>query len=168
MISTATEKNNYGFEIERKSLNTNFRRIDFIKGKGTTTEMNDYTYTDKSLTPGLYMYRLKQIDQNGEYKYYNLSGEINIGHPAEYSLSHNYPNPFNPKTTIRYSIKDAGLVKIEIFDILGRKISTLINEEKPAGNYEVNFNANNLSSGIYFYKLTSGSFTQIKKMQLLK
>ena len=166
--STATEKNNYGFEIERKSLNNDYKRIGFIKGKGTTTEINNYSYTDKTLTPGLYMYRLKQIDQNGEYKYYNLPGEINIGHPAEYSLSQNYPNPFNPKTTIRYSIKDAGFVKIEIYDILGRKVTTIVNEERPAGNYEVNFNGNNLASGIYFYKLTSGSFTQIKKMQLLK
>ena len=166
--STATEKNNYGFEIERKSLDNDYKRIGFIKGKGTATEINNYSYTDKSVAPGLYMYRLKQIDQNGEYKYYNLAGEINIGHPAEYSLSQNYPNPFNPNTKIRYSIKDAGLIKIEIFDLLGRKVTTIVNEDKPAGEYVVNFNGNNLSSGIYFYKLTSGSFTQIKKMQLLK
>ncbi|MDP4117550.1 MAG: T9SS type A sorting domain-containing protein, partial [Bacteroidota bacterium] len=129
---------------------------------------NNYTYSDKNLTPGIYMFRLNQIYQKGEYKYYNLRGEINIGQPAAYSLSQNYPNPFNPNTTIRYSIKDAGVVRIEIFDMLGRKTATIVNEEKPAGNYEINLNGNNLSSGVYFYKLTSGSFTQIKKMQLLK
>ena len=166
--STATEKNNYGFEIERKSGNNDFARMGFIKGKGTATEISNYSYTDKSLHSGMYTYRLKQIDQNGEYKYYNLPGEINIGHPAVYSLSQNYPNPFNPNTSIRYSIKNEGLVKLEIFDILGRKVSTIVNEDKPAGEYEVNFNGINLASGIYFYKLTSGSFTQIIKMQLLK
>lgn len=88
--------------------------------------------------------------------------------PKNYLLSQNYPNPFNPNTTIRYSIKDAGLVKIEIFDILGRKVATIVNEEKPAGNYEVGFNGNNLSSGIYIFKLISGAFTDIKKMQLIK
>jgi hypothetical protein len=166
--STATEKNNYGFEIERKSSEKDYNSISFIKGNGTTTEIKNYTYTDKNLPSGIYSYRLKQIDQNGEYKYYNLAGEIKIGQPAAYSLSQNYPNPFNPNTRIKYSIKDAVPVKIEIFDILGRKAATIVNEIKQPGEYEVNFNGNNLASGIYFYKLTAGTFTQIRKMQLLK
>ena len=88
--------------------------------------------------------------------------------PSIFKLYHNYPNPFNPNTTIRYSIKDAGIVKLEIFDILGKRIATIVNEEMPAGEYEVRFNGNHLSSGIYFFKLASGTFTDIKKMQLIK
>jgi hypothetical protein len=166
--STATEKNNYGFEIERKSLNNDYMRIGFNKGKGTTTEINNYAYTDKNLPSGIYMYRLKQRDLNGEYKYYNLAGEIKIGQPAAYSLSQNYPNPFNPSTRIKYSIKNTVPVKIEIYDILGRKTATIVNEIKQPGEYEFSFNGNNLASGIYFYKLTAGTFTQIRKMQMLK
>jgi hypothetical protein len=88
--------------------------------------------------------------------------------PTLYYLSQNYPNPFNPSTTIMYSIKDPGLVKIELFDILGRRVKTLVNEEKQSGEYKVNFTGNNLASGVYIYRLTSGTFTQVKKMQLLK
>ena len=167
--TTVTEANNYGFTVERKpASSTQWAEIVFIKGAGSSTSPVNYSYTDRKITPAKYSYRLKQADNNGSYKYYYFNTEITITGPAAYLLCQNYPNPFNPKTTIRYSIKDAGLVKIEIFDILGRKIATIFSEEKQAGNYEVNFNANNLSSGIYFYKLTSGSFTQINKMQLLK
>ena len=87
---------------------------------------------------------------------------------SNYTLSQNYPNPFNPITTIKYSIKDAGFVKLQIYDILGREIKTLVNEEKQAGEYEVRFDGNNLATGVYLYKLTAGPFTQIRKMQLLK
>ena len=167
--TTATEVNNYGFTVERKPLSsTQWTEIAFIKGAGSSTSPINYTYTDSKITPAKYSYRLKQTDNNGSYKYYYFNTEITITGPAKYSLNQNYPNPFNPNTTIRYSIKDAGLVKIEIFDILGRKVATIVNEEKPMGEYEVNFNSNNLSSGIYFYRLTTGSFTQIRKMQLIK
>lgn len=85
-----------------------------------------------------------------------------------YTLNQNYPNPFNPSTTIQYSIKDPGLVKIELFDILRRRVRTLVNEVKQPGEYKVNINGHNLTSGIYLYRLISGTFTQVKKMQLLK
>lgn len=88
--------------------------------------------------------------------------------PTEFRLEQNYPNPFNPSTTIEYSIPQAGLVTIKIFDILGREVTTLVNEEKQRGNHEVKFNGSNLSSGIYFYRLQAGSFVETKKMLLLK
>jgi hypothetical protein len=88
--------------------------------------------------------------------------------PEKYSLSQNYPNPFNPETRINYSIPKAGLVTLNVYDILGRKVSELVNEYKNAGNYIVEFNASGLSSGTYYYKLISGEFTDIKKMTVIK
>ena len=86
----------------------------------------------------------------------------------KFELNQNYPNPFNPITTIKYSIRERGFVSLKIYNVLGKEIKTLVNEEKPSGNYEINFNAENLSSGIYFYKLQAGSFVKTKKMILLK
>ena len=88
--------------------------------------------------------------------------------PQEYALHQNYPNPFNPRTTLKYSVPQASNVIIKVFDILGNKIETLVNEEKPAGSYEVEFDAVELPSGIYFYRLQSGSFVETKKMVLMK
>ena len=93
---------------------------------------------------------------------------LNIGVPKSYSLSQNYPNPFNPVTKINYAIPKDGLVKIRIYDILGREIIKLVNEEKPAGTYELTWNAENLPSGIFFYQLRTNSFIENKKMILLR
>lgn len=97
-----------------------------------------------------------------------LTGIGNNNVPADYSISQNYPNPFNPTTSISYSLPKAGLVKIVVYDLLGKEVAALVNEVKQAGNYVVDFNASNLSSGVYFYKITSSNFSDIKKMMLLK
>jgi len=88
--------------------------------------------------------------------------------PTSFSLQQNYPNPFNPTTTINYSVPKTSMVTIRVFDVLGREVATLVNENKPVGNYSVQFNANKLTSGVYFYKMEAGSFTQTKKIVLLK
>ena len=88
--------------------------------------------------------------------------------PAEFSLSQNYPNPFNPTTNFEFHIANRGFVSLRIFDLLGREIITLVNEEKPAGTYKVRWNAGNLCSGVYFYQLKTGSFNEVKKLLLLK
>jgi len=88
--------------------------------------------------------------------------------PSEFRLSQNYPNPFNPSTTIYYSIPELSFVTLRVYDVLGKEVATLINEEKPAGSYEVEFDANELTSGIYFYKIQAGSFVETKKMVLMK
>ncbi len=88
--------------------------------------------------------------------------------PAAFKLSQNYPNPFNPVTTINYSIPSNGNVQLKVYDILGREVASLVNETKTPGNYKVNFNANNLASGVYFYRLQAGNFIQTKKMILMK
>ncbi len=90
------------------------------------------------------------------------------GIPKKFELSQNYPNPFNPTTRIKYSITSKQLVVLKVFDILGREVTTLVNEEKPAGSYEITFNATNLASGVYLYSLQAGNFHKVKKLVLLK
>jgi hypothetical protein len=97
----------------------------------------------------------------------SVEGEISM-QPEEYNLFQNYPNPFNPSTTIRYSITNSELVRIKVYDILGREVKVLVNEIKQPGTYEVQFDASGLASGIYLYRVESGSFVQTKKMILLK
>ncbi|HSW55741.1 MAG TPA: T9SS type A sorting domain-containing protein, partial [Ignavibacteriaceae bacterium] len=179
--STVTETNNRGFEIERASSSTTpvqegWESIGFVQGSGTTTELRYYSFTDENVSAGTYKYRLNQIDYNGAFEYSDVI-EIEVGIPSQYSLEQNYPNPFNPATTISYSIKENGLVTLKVFDILGKEVTTLVNEEQTAGTYKVEFgshsglpsgNVRNLASGIYFYSLKAGDFVSIKKMILLK
>lgn len=165
--STSSELNNRGFEIERSTDKTVWRIIGFLKGAGTTTETNYYSFTDYELSLGEYFFRLKQIDFDGSFDYSYII-EVEVETPNEFLLSQNYPNPFNPTTTIKFSIPETGLVTLKIYDILGKEVAALVNEKKSAGNYSVNFNAGHLASGIYIYRLTSGHFTSSKKLILLK
>ncbi|OQA67859.1 MAG: hypothetical protein B6D44_16675 [Ignavibacteriales bacterium UTCHB2] len=168
---TATETNNQGFEVER-AVNTNsdnkdWKKIGFVSGYGTTTEMKLYTYTDTKLNSGKYVYRLKQIDFDGTVKYsQEVNAEVSV--PLQYALEQNYPNPFNPNTTIKYSVANEGFVNIAVFNLLGEKVSTLVSENQKAGNYEVNFNASMLPSGVYFYSMEAGDFKSVRKMLLMK
>ena len=176
---TATELNNKGFEILRLTHDDNeWTEIGFVPGKGTTTEISTYTFTDEYLNPGSYNYRIKQIDFDGSYKDYELGETVEIISPIGFELAQNYPNPFNPTTKIKFTIPQTdnplqgrargGLVILKVYGVLGNEITTLINEEKPAGEYEVEFDASGLTSGIYFYQLKAGSFIQTKKMVYLK
>jgi hypothetical protein len=165
--STATETNNQGFEVERMSAGGKFEQIGYIAGFGTTTESKAYSFTDINLEAGKYTYRLKQIDFNGSYEY---SNEINVDVtlPLEYTLEQNYPNPFNPSTTIKYSVAEDGFVKLAIYNMLGEEVATIVNNVQKAGRYEVTFNANKLSSGVYVYRIEATNFTAVKKLMLLK
>ena len=166
---TATETNNFGFEVERGIDNKTFEKIGQIKGKGTTTEKQKYIFRDASVSSkSKFYYRLKQVDYDGTVIY---SDVIEVDYsiiPDVFSLSQNYPNPFNPVTNIKYQIPEFSFVTIKVYDALGKEVATLVNEEKAAGYYEIEFNAPSLASGIYFYKLRANNFTQIKKMILLK
>jgi hypothetical protein len=165
--NTATELNNFGFSIERKLVNSNWAKIGFVHGSGNSNSPKDYSYVDNTVSPGKYSYRLKQIDNNGTYKYSKVV-EVNIGSPASYALDQNYPNPFNPSTTISYALPAGSNVKLVIYNSLGQEVRTLVNEFEAAGIHKVNFSALNMTSGMYFYKIEAGSFTQVKKMILLK
>lgn len=169
--TTAEELNNSGFDIERAEVSSNkseFSKIAFVNGKGTVNTPTNYNYEDKNLSTGKYKYRLKQFDFNGNYEYFNLQNEVEIGIPKKYDLSQNYPNPFNPTTKINFDLPQDAKVELRIFDMLGREMKTLINEQRAAGYYTVEFNASQFTSGMYFYRLVSGDYSMIKKMVILK
>jgi len=165
---TATELNNRGFQVERKTGEESWVELGFVEGRGTTTETQVYTFIDKDLTSGKYNYRIKQIDFNGTYKYYDLKEEVEITAPNSYELSQNYPNPFNPTTKIKYSVPVEGFVNIAVFNVLGEKVANLVNSVHKAGNYEFIFDATDLASGMYIYRMESGDYISVKKMMILK
>ncbi len=203
---TATEVNNYGFEIERQqsengTQNTEWKTIGFVEGHGNSNSPKSYEFIDagpfgENPPVGDLQYRLKQIDTDGTYEYYSLTAEVDATItslndeqlPEQFHLSQNYPNPFNPTTTIKYNIPVDALslpdglpnsvgqtgpvegqhVLLKIYDILGNEVSQLVNKFQPPGFYEVEFDGRNLASGVYFYRLTSGKFTAIKKMVLMR
>lgn len=187
---TATEVNNYGFDIERK-LNLqgqdsdnesdleDYTKIGFVQGHGTTNSPKSYSFTDNlnlDLNLNQVYYRLKQIDIDGTYSYSKVVGidlstitgtedeEIEF----KFKLNQNYPNPFNPMTSIEYQVSRREMVTLKVYDTLGNEISTLVNREIAPGKYRVKFNAENLSSGIYYYRLQAGVFSQVKKLIILK
>jgi len=164
---TETEVNNYGFDIERKSETTNWIKVNFVNGFGNSNSPKDYSYTDNSVKSGKYVYRLKQIDNDGQYNYSNAI-EVTINKIADYSLTQNYPNPFNPSTKISFTLPQSGYVKLTIYNLLGQVITTLVNEYKESGDYSYTFDAKNLNSGVYVYKLEANKFTQTRKMTLVK
>jgi len=168
---TSNEINNYGFEIERKENTltaSEWKYAGFVKGSGTTNETKNYSFVDRNLQSGKYKYRLKQIDYNGNFQYFELNGLVEIGTPQKYYLSQNYPNPFNPVTKIDYELPYDGKIVLKIYDITGREISALVNDYKQAGYHSVEFNASTLASGVYFYRITANDFTSVKRMVLIR
>ncbi len=167
--TTSSELNNAGFDVERRIVNTNeWTKVGNVAGNGTVNTPQEYSFTDRGLDAGKYNYRLKQIDFNGNFEYFNLSSEVNIGIPTKFALSQNYPNPFNPSTKINYDVPSDGLVTLKIFDMAGKEVASLVSEFKTAGYYTLQFNAANLPSGVYFYTLSSNNFISTKKMTLVK
>ncbi|HEY6437652.1 MAG TPA: T9SS type A sorting domain-containing protein, partial [Ignavibacteriaceae bacterium] len=164
---TATEINNYGFEVERKLNENDWNSLGFVEGYGNSSSPKAYLFTDNTLVGGSkFQYRLKQIDTDGQFKYSDIV-EVEIL-PDRFDLFQNYPNPFNPTTKIRYQLPVESKVVIKIYDILGSEVVTLLNEEKEPGSYEVEFNATSLSSGTYIYRIVAGDFVEMKKMVLMK
>lgn len=182
--STITEKNNAGFDVERtQPLNINgsskWEKIGYVEGKGTTTEVNPYSFVDKNPFSGRNIYRLKQYDYDGSFRIYGtVETDFNI--VKGFALEQNYPNPFNPSTIIAFTVGEAYYsspvwVTLKVYDVLGNEVTTLVNENKPAGNYEIIFDASNLpdskagiASGVYYYEIKAGNFIQNRKMILLK
>lgn len=165
---TANEVNNYGFEIERmSSQNTNWDEIGFVKGHGNSSSPKVYSFKDTPDGGGKFKYRLKQIDTDGKYQYSN-EVEAVLEIPTGFSVKQNFPNPFNPTTKIEFSISSDNNVEVNVFNVLGLKVATLMNEYVQAGTHTVEFDASNLSSGIYFYKIVCGNNSEMKKMILLR
>jgi Immune inhibitor A-like, MAM domain/Secretion system C-terminal sorting domain len=177
---TATEVNNYGFEVERQNLElssqtSEWELVGFVDGHGNSNSPKYYLYEDnRSILSGKYFYRLKQIDIDGSFEYSDVV-EVSLSTPDNFSLDQNYPNPFNPTTIIGYSIPEfasatnaSRQVIIKVYDILGNEIKSLVNDNKAPGKYEVEFDASELSNGVYFYQIKVGNFSQINKMTLIK
>ena len=172
--TTATEKNNYGFEVERvsTSLGKNWEKIGFVKGNGNSNSSKEYSFIDQDKKhDGALEYRLKQIDNDGNFRY-SKKIEVTYGMPMKYELQQNYPNPFNPETRIGYSLPIDGFVTLKIIDVLGREVATLVNERKSAGSYEVTFDVSSagsgLASGVYICKMSSSNYTKAIKMLIAK
>jgi hypothetical protein len=169
---TKTEFNSAKFEIERKSLNTDWNNIGYISASGNSNKAKQYTYTDKKLNSGKYSYRLKMVDRDGNFRYSDLIN-IEIAAPKEFFLSQNYPNPFNPSTKIDYQLPLDSRVTIELYNIVGQKVDELINKEQTAGYYSIELNTK-MASGVYIYRMVSNdkikgnNFISIKKMLMLK
>ncbi len=193
---TATEVNNYGFEIQRSVVNNqqtvnaaadssiqnaeSWEKIGFIKGAGNSNSPRQYSFTDNlsnmsgevyNTKPELsnFQYRLKQIDNNGTFKY-SKTIEVSLSLTTNFALMQNYPNPFNPTTVISFQIPIKSHVTLNIYNMLGERITTLLNGEKEAGKYNIQFSATkyNLASGIYIYSLVAGNFNSVKKFILMK
>jgi len=170
--STATELNNLGFEVQRSSNSSEFVTVGFVDGKGTVSEIQNYTFTDKKLEVGSYSYRLKQNDYDGTSDLSDIV-EVEILTPNVFSLEQNYPNPFNPVTKIKFSLAADSKVNLTIFDVLGQEVANLISGNLAAGSHEIDFNASNINSGVYFYRIDATGIdgtnvTSVKKMILTK
>lgn len=169
---TATETNNFGFDVERKYDNGSFVSAAFIKGNGTKTTPSSYSFNDGNLSAGKYVYRLKQIDLDGSFTY-SKSVEVEISKPTEFALNQNFPNPFNPSTVISFELPVEANVTVTIFNSLGEEISKVIKGALTAGHHQFIFDAHNLSSGIYIYQLNAACkngelFSTSKKMSLIQ
>jgi subtilisin family serine protease len=172
---TATETNNNGFEIERSAGSSGgpWIKTGFIQGHGTTTASSSYSFTDNNIVsvPRVY-YRLKQVDFDGSYKYSNTI-EITML-PSKYALEQNFPNPFNPVTTINFSLPEDSKVKISVYNVMGEKVAEPYNNTAAAGYNQVTFNASGMASGVYYYRIEAAAtgskseFSAVKKMVLLK
>lgn len=165
--TTATELNNQMFEIERRSNEGQYITLGYVDGHGTTTQTQQYSYTDNTAKVGTYFYRLKQIDFNGRYTYSDAI-EVDVNGPLTFTLGQNYPNPFNPTTSFDYNVPETGVVKLAIYNSLGEEVAVLVDGMVEAGFYNVTFDASSLPSGAYFYRLQSGNSVQVKKMLLMK
>ena len=166
---TATEVNNYGFEIQRASASPSkiWEKISFVQGYGNSNSPKYYSFIDTTIASGSYQYRLKQIDADGHFEY-SFINEIYFNKVTDFTLSQNYPNPFNPTTTIQYQIKGRGHVNLKVFDLLGREVALLVNEMKEPGVYDIKFDGSKLGSGIYIYRINTNSFSASRKFVLLK
>jgi hypothetical protein len=173
-----SEIDNAGFIIEKASGSeggpfaeiASYKYMDHLQGRGSASSRKTYGFVDREVLSGQkYLYRLADISIYGTVTYHDVISINTEGLILNFKLQQNYPNPFNPVTTIAYSIPDEDHIVLKIYDVIGREIVTLVNDNQQAGTHFINFNAINLSSGLYFYKLQAGNnFMEIKKMLLLQ
>ncbi|MCL4547355.1 MAG: T9SS type A sorting domain-containing protein [Bacteroidetes bacterium] len=173
---TATEVNNFGFEIERsqtsKVKSETWEKVGFVQGHGNSNSPKSYTFTDNlalahNLDLDHLQYRLKQIDFDGKFEYSGII-TVKLETPANFALLQNFPNPFNPSTIIRFELPKESNVTLKVFNILGEEVATLVNKVMTPGRQEVTFDGSKLASGMYIYRIQAGNFVEVKKLLLLK
>jgi hypothetical protein len=169
---TETEVSNYGFEVQKsedRNQELEWNKIGFVQGHGNSNSPKDYSFTDNNAQYSKYAYRLKQIDTDGQFEYSKVI-EVDAGSiPSEIVLEQNYPNPFNPSTKIKFAVAETQETKLTVYDVLGNEVIIPFNGTAEGGKvYEAEFNGENLSSGIYFYRLETENKVENKKMLLLK
>jgi subtilisin family serine protease len=176
---TATETHNCGFEIEKKEVILSasgvgasgagtWSRIGFVAGNGTTAVPHEYSFVDNSDHAGTFQYRLKQIDRDGNFTYSAIIEAAVSSVPMDYALSQNFPNPFNPSTTIEFTVAAAERVRLGVYDLLGKEIAVLADRHMQPGKYSVEWNARAVPSGVYFYRLNAGRYWAVKKLMYQK
>ena len=163
--STASEINNKGFEVQRKTETGDWVAIGFVQGSGSSQSTHYYDYTDNNLQPNRYYYRLRQVDIDGRFEYSPVVSAV-IGSAEKFSLEQNYPNPFRSETVIRFTLPGKTNVKLSLYDIQGRLVRTLVNGSRDKGTHAVTVNSTTLTSGLYYYKLESENFSAVKKMTI--
>jgi len=171
---TETEVNNYGFEVERQISSEqltadNWKKITFVEGHGNSNSPKEYNFLDEGISYGTYAYRLKQIDNDGTFEYSDVI-EVNAGDiPEGFVLEQNYPNPFNPTTVIKFALAESQQATLTVYDILGNEVAQLFNKITEAGKvYKIEFGASDLSSGVYYYRLSTPQKSLVRKMLLLQ
>lgn len=169
---TASEINNFGYEVERSSDSQKFKKIGFVRGNGNSNTVQKFEFIDTDISAGRYYYRLKQIDLDGTFVYLKTI-EISLNLPEEFQLLQNYPNPFNLETRIEYHIPSSGFVTLKVFDVKGKERDILVHEHLPGGYHKTIWNAHDLPSGVYFYQLSVKGdskiqFSAVRKLILLK
>ncbi len=170
--ATATETNNSGFQIERSVEGSNvWAEVAFVNGAGTSSSPKTYSYEDKNLAPGKYVYRIKQIDNDGKTTIYNPNAlpKVDAGVSNTLQLCGNYPNPFNPTTNMQFSVPQDGYASLKVYNMLGQEVATLFAGMAKAGHYiPATFNASRLASGIYFARLQYSGKSLVQRMLLTK
>jgi len=172
---TKSEVNSAGFNILRKdpgammfTLIAGYANNGGLKGMGTTSTGRSYSYTDSKVRLGsTYQYKIQSVDVTGTTEDLTTLS-VTVGAPKSYAMYQNYPNPFNPTTVIVYQLPANSFVTLKVYDRIGREVATLVNEQKNTGQYEVTFDGRKLASGVYIYRIQAGTFTQTKKLVLLK
>jgi len=164
---TATELNNYGYEIQRRTNKKEWEKIGFVRGAGNSNSIKEYSFVDNQNLRGYIEYRLKQIDFDGKFDYSNIASVI-LNTNKTFELLENYPNPFNPTTTISFTLPETEFVKLSVYNALGQEVAVLAKGVYEAGFHTINLNASNLQSGVYIYKLESSEISISKKMILAK
>jgi hypothetical protein len=172
--STATEVNNYGFDVERRTVSSQpsavstWQKVGFVNGNGTSNVQHSYSFSDNITVSGTYAYRLKQIDNGGAFKY-SQETEVTIEVPKVFTLSQNYPNPFNPTTNIDFTVAADGKASLKVYNTLGQEVAELFSGEAQAGRIiQTHFNASGLASGIYFSRLEADGKSLVKRMMFVK